>query len=616
MNPCKRGARASAAASFAKMKRLELLAPARDCASAVAAVDAGADAIYIGGARYGARHAAANSIDDIRRAADYAHLYGVRVHATLNTLLYDDELADAERQARELIAAGVDALIVQDMALRRMGLPVELHASTQTAVRTPADAAFLARAGFARVILERALSLDEIRAICRATTAEVECFVHGAICVGYSGQCYLSRSQSPRSGNRGECSQPCRLSYDLEDAAGRRIVRGKHLLSVRDLRLSDRLGALIDAGVTSFKIEGRLKDACYIRNVVAYYRQRLDEAIAARAACCRASVGETRLDFTPDPSKSFTRGETEYFFSGRTAGVASFDTPKSVGEFVGRVAACDASGFTLDRDAALAAGDGLCIGAEGASVNSVAGRRVVPNRLPATLRAGAAVYRNLDGRFRLQVERSRMRRVIPVAASVTVTPRRVTLRYTDCEGLTAEASREGRFEAAGDPARMAEQLRTQAARSGGTPFEVRRVAVADGGLFVPLSVVGALRREALEQLRLSRIGCVPERRILPEDPLARYPSETISAEGNVTNRLAERFYRDHGVRRIERGLDLEPSTAGRRVMRSAYCIRREIGECLRCGSRLKGELFLVRGAKRYRLAFDCQRCEMSLIDEK
>ena len=307
------------------MKRLELLAPARDYASAVAAVDAGADAIYIGGARFGARHAAANSVDDIRRAAEYAHLYGVRVHATLNTLLYDDELAAAERQARELVAAGVDALIVQDMALRRMSLPVELHASTQTAIRTPAEAAFLGSAGFARVILERALSLDEIRAICRATTAEVECFVHGAICVGYSGQCYLSRSMSARSGNRGECSQPCRLSYDLEDAAGRRILRGKHLLSVRDLNLADRLGALIDAGVTSFKIEGRLKDEGYIRNVVAYYRRRLDEAIASRGDCRRASVGETRLDFTPDPAKSFTRGESEYFLMGRSAGVASFD---------------------------------------------------------------------------------------------------------------------------------------------------------------------------------------------------------------------------------------------------------------------------------------------------
>ena len=554
------------------MKRLELLAPARDYASAVAAVDAGADAIYIGGARFGARHAAANSVDDIRRAAEYAHLYGVRVHATLNTLLYDDELAAAERQARELVAAGVDALIVQDMALRRMSLPVELHASTQTAIRTPAEAAFLG--------------------------------------------CYLSRSMSARSGNRGECSQPCRLSYDLEDAAGRRILRGKHLLSVRDLNLADRLGALIDAGVTSFKIEGRLKDEGYIRNVVAYYRRRLDEAIASRGDCRRASVGETRLDFTPDPAKSFTRGESEYFLMGRSAGVASFDTPKSVGEFVGRVAACDVRGFTLDRDAALAAGDGICIGADVTNVNSVEGRRIAPNRMPASIRPGAAVYRNLDSRFRLQLERSRMRRVIPAEACVTVASDRVTFRYTDCEGLSAEASREGVFEPAGDPAKMADGLRTQAARSGDTPFDVQRVEVTGAEWFVPLSLAGSLRREALAELRRLRVARVPEHRILAEDPCAPYPAAALSAEGNVTNRLAERFYRDHGVTRIERGLDLEASTAGRRVMRSAYCIRREIGECLLEGSRLGGDLFLVRGAKRYRLAFDCARCEMSLIDEK
>ena len=598
------------------MKRLELLAPARNYASAVAAVDAGADAIYIGGARFGARHAAANSADDIRRVVEYAHLYGVRVHATLNTLLYDDELAAAERQARELIAAGIDALIGQDMALRRMSLPVELHASTQTAIRTPEQAAFLARCGFARVILERALSLDEIRSICRATTAEVECFVHGAICVGYSGQCYLSRSMSVRSGNRGECSQPCRLSYDLEDASGRRIIRGKHLLSVRDLNLADRLGALIDAGVASFKIEGRLKDEGYIRNVVAYYRQRLDEAIASRGDCCRASVGETRLDFTPDPSKSFTRGESEYFFAGRTAGVASFDTPKSVGEFVGRVAACDARGFTLDRTVSLAPGDGICIGADGANVNSVEGRRIVPNRMPESVRSGAAVCRNLDNRFRLQLERSRMRRVIPATACVTVASDRVTFRYADCEGITAEVSREGTFEPAGDPVKMADLLRTQAAKSGDTPFEVRRVEVAGADRFVPVSLAGALRREALEELRRLRIARVPERRILPEDQHAPYPATELSAEGNVTNRLAEQFYRDHGVARIESGLDLSAATVGRRVMRSAYCIRREIGECLREGSRLRDDLFLVRGTKRYRLAFDCVHCEMSLIDEK
>ena len=265
-----------------KSRSVELLAPARDYDSVVAAVDYGADAVYIGGARFGARQAAGNSTEQIARAVEYAHRYGVRIHATLNTLLWDDELADAERQARELIAAGIDALIVQDMALRRMDLPVELHASTQVSNRTPEGARFLGEAGFARVILERNLSLDEIRAICAATQAEVECFVHGAICVGYSGRCFLSRSMSGRSGNRGACSQPCRLTYDLTDGRGRTYLTGKHLLSVRDLNLSDHLGELLDAGVRSFKIEGRLKDTNYIRNVVAYYRQAVDAALASR----------------------------------------------------------------------------------------------------------------------------------------------------------------------------------------------------------------------------------------------------------------------------------------------------------------------------------------------
>ncbi len=597
---------------------VELLAPAKDYEHGCAAVDCGADALYLGPPSIRARAGVPVSTPDIGRLCDYAHRFGVRVFVTMNTLLYEHELRRAESLARQVCRAGADALIVQDAAFLRMDLPpVELHASTQMFNMDPLRARFWASAGFSRIVLERAATLREIGIVAESVPdTEVEAFVHGAVCVSYSGRCYMSRSLGPRSGNRGECSQPCRLSYDLEDAAGRRILRGKHLLSVRDLNLSDRLGELIDAGVTSFKIEGRLKDTCYIRNVVAYYRQRLDEAIAARSDCRRASVGESRPDFAPDPSKSFTRGESEYFLAGRSAGVASFDTPKSVGEFVGRVAACDARGFTLDRDAALGAGDGLCIGADGTNVNSVEGRRVVPNRMPAALRRGAAVYRNLDSRFRLQVERSRMRRAIPATACVTVTPERATVRYTDCEGLSAEASREGRFEPAGDPAKMADLLRTQAARSGDTPFEVRRVEVAGAERFVPLSLIGALRREALEALRRVRAARVPERRILPEELHAPCPATVLSAEANVTNRLAEQFYRDHGVVRIERGLDLEASTAGRRVMRSAYCIRREIGECLRDGSRIQGDLFLVRGTKRYRLAFDCAHCEMSLTDER
>lgn len=598
------------------MKSVELLAPAKDLESAVAAVDYGADAVYMGGAKFGARAAAGNSTEQIARVAEYAHRYGVRVHATLNTLLYDDELEAAERQARELIAAGVDALIVQDMALRRMNLPVELHASTQMCNMTPAQARFLGESGFARVILERALSLGGIREICAATTAEVECFVHGAICVGYSGRCFLSRSMSGRSGNRGACSQPCRLTYDLTDGRGRTYIAGKHLLSVRDLNLSAHVGDLLDAGVSSFKIEGRLKGVDYIRNVVAWYRREVDAALAARPHLRRASVGESVPDFMPDTAKSFTRGESEYFFAGKRAGVASFDTPKAVGEYIGRVAQAEKNRFRLERDGALAAGDGICFltprGLVGTNVNAAGGVWVTPNRMDGIV-AGTEIYRNYDHRFNQLVGRSRTRRVIPAEVVAEASAEGVALRYTDCEGVTARAERRVALEPAKNAVANAATLRVQAVKGGDTVFAVRSAEVRGGEWFVPASLAAELRREGLEALLRARLARGIEHRILPEGT-AKYPGEGLTAEENVTNRLAEAFYRDHSVTRIERGLDTAASTAGHCVMRSAYCIRREIGECLKEHPRLRGELWLERGAFRYRLEFDCARCEMGLVD--
>ena len=601
------------------MKTVELLAPAKDCASAIAAIDCGADAVYIGGARFGARQAAGNSIEEIARVADYAHRFGARVHATLNTLLWDGELADAERQARALIGAGVDALIVQDMALRRMNLPVELHASTQVSVRTPETARFFGEAGFARIILERALSLDEIRAVCAATDAEVECFVHGALCVGYSGRCFLSRSMSERSGNRGACSQPCRLPWDLTDGTGRIFLKFKHLLSLRDLNLSERIGELIDAGVSSFKIEGRLKDTNYIRNVVAAYRQAIDKALASRPGVQRSSVGESLFDFAPDPSKSFTRGESEYFFDGRCAGVASFDTPKSVGERIGRVVRVEGRAFRLDRDSDLAPGDGICFVRDGellgTSVNAAEAGCILPNRIEG-IAPGTEIFRNCDHRFNRLLAASRTRRVIPASAQVEVSAHEVRLAYTDCEGVRAEVSRTAALDAAKNPQANAAALRTQASKSGDTIFRVDNVTVRGEERFVPASLVAELRREGLEKLLQARLALPRPHRILPENPAARYPSERIAADENVTNRLAEAFYRDHGVKHIESPLELAPSFDGACVMRSAYCIRREIGECLREHPRLRGDLYLQRGAQRYRLEFDCAHCEMKLISEK
>ena len=602
------------------MKRtVELLAPAKDLEAAIAAIDHGADAVYMGGARFGARRAAANSVDDVARAAEYAHRYGAKLYAALNTVIFDDELAEAERAARELIAADVDALIVQDMALRQMSLPVELHASTQAGCMTAEDAAFLEGCGFARVILERALSIDEIRDIRRAThDIDLECFVHGAICVGYSGRCFLSRSMSPRSGNRGECSQPCRLPYDLTDAAGRTVIAGKHLLSVRDMDLSQHLEEMMDAGVTSFKIEGRLKDVRYIKNVVSYYRDRLDGILARRwRDYTRSSCGRSEREFEPDPSKSFTRGATEYMFSGKSRGVASFDTPKAVGEYVGRVTGIARGSFRMEGAATLAAGDGICAvsaaGVAGTNVNRVEGATVEPNRM-AGITVGAEIYRNYDHRFSQALDRSRTRRTIGVWARVAMSTGGVGLRLVDEEGVEVRLWHSAALSDATGSVDMVETVRRVMGKCGGTIFRMEQVLVDGGYIFAPASLLAEVRREGLEALLREREGLGRPHRIMEDDGSARYPRAVVSRYENVTNRLAAEFYRRHGAMEIEAPLECAATTAGERVMVSSYCIRREIGQCLREQPTLRGELYLRHGASRYRLHFDCERCVMSLED--
>lgn len=600
------------------MRFTELLAPARDYATAVDAVDCGADAIYIGASKFGARHAASNTVDDVALAAEYAHRYGVRVYATLNTLLFDDELDEARRQAERIVAAGVDALIVQDFAYCRMGLDVELHASTQMCNMTPAQARFLADCGFSRIVLERALSLEDIRRISAATDVELEFFVHGAICVGHSGRCFLSRSTCERSGNRGVCSQPCRQSYDLTDGNRNVIIKGKHLLSLRDMALERRIGDLLDAGVTSFKIEGRLKDRVYVRNTVARYREVLDRQISMREGFARASSGVSRIGFTPDTAKSFTRGGTEYYIDGKRAGAASFDTPKAVGEYLGRVEAVSRNNFTL-KGTMPSAGDGICFmtdaGLVGTNINSVDGVRVFPNKMDG-ITAGTEVYRNFDKNFTRAVGSARLRRSIACRAGVVVTAGGVVMTFTDDDGFSASASASGTFGKAADSERMESVVRTQTAKSGDTVFDVVSVAVENAdGLFVPSSVLNGVRREGLSRLLEARAAKGLIHKLFRENRGVPYYKDSLTPQDNVTNRLAEEFFRDHGVQHIERGLDLRRPVAGECVMRTSYCLRREIGECLKEGSRLGGDLCLEHGTHRYLLRFDCSRCEMEIAVE-
>ncbi|MBO5962540.1 MAG: U32 family peptidase [Alistipes sp.] len=608
------------------MRKIELLAPAKDYDTAVDAIDCGADAVYIGAGKFGARHSATNPIEDIARVAEYAHRYGVKVYATLNTLLFDDELESAHAQALALIEAGVDALIVQDMAYWKMNLPIALHASTQTNCASIERVKFFEEMGFARAILERSLSKREIAEIRKATNIELEAFVHGAICVSQSGRCFFSRSTSERSGNRGECSQPCRLEYDLCNDKGETIIKSKHLLSVRDLDLSARLGEMIDLGITSFKIEGRLKDRTYVRNIVSLYRQLLDREIAKRNDIERSSVGRSTIEFEPNASRTFTRGAGEYLFDGKRRGVASFDTPKAMGEKVGKIVRVDRRGIVLDRKHDLTTGDGVCFIVNGSLIGTnvvgVEGERVQLNRYDGVA-VGVELFRNYNRLFSQAVERSRVKRTIAVDLHLRFEQDKIVLTATDETGCVGLSTAEYTYEEVRDVAKSEEALRRQLSRSGDTIFEVRNTEIESIG-FVPMSVVANLRREALANLEQSRLSNhssellsaslteVQNRR----ECKAQYPSKVLTPQDNVTNHLAREFYTECGVEEIAEGLDCRTSTIGEQVIISDYCIRREIGECLLEKPRLKGDLYLVRGTKKYRLSFDCKACQMKIIDEQ
>lgn len=601
------------------MKTIELLAPARDYEHGCAAVECGADALYVGAPGFGARADAAVSVEEIEKLCVYAHRFGVKVFVTMNTLVFEEELSEAERIAGEVYRAGADALIVQDLAFLRMNLPpIEIHASTQMFTMNPQRAKFWGEVGFSRIILERASTMEEIRAVAEAVPeVEIEAFVHGAICVAYSGKCYMSRSMSPRSGNRGACLQSCRLPFDLVDGQQKVLLRRKHLLSVQDLNLTEHLETMIEAGVTSFKIEGRLKDIHYVRNVVGWYRERLDALMAGRDDLCRASRGKTSMEFTPDPVKSFARGATDYYITGITQGVSSFDTPKSLGEAIGsvtRVTPYYIEGENFDR---LVSGDGVCFVAGdgklvGTHVNRVEGRRLYPNRMEG-MRAGTMLFRNYDHRFITALGRSRIHRQLSVTASVEVTAECLRLILKE-DRTTITCQRDGYFEEARNPQQALESIRTQVAKTGDTIYTVSQVEVHwDVPRFIPRSLLNELRREGIAQLdRVVATAYVPRLR-RSENRQACFPQEVLAGNENIVNSLSERFYREHGVKQIERGYDQASSFEGVEVMRMRYCLRREMGMCLRKSASSREKLFIETGQHRYELLFDCARCEMGVI---
>ena len=545
------------------------------------------------------------------------------------TLLRHDERPQAVRLHHELYDLGVDAVIIQDVGLLESGAPsvlppIALIASTQMHNHTPERVAFLEEVGFRRAILARELSLEQIRAIRARTSLELECFVHGALCTGYSGQCYLSYAIGGRSGNRGECAQPCRRKYSLVDADGRVLEPPRHLLSLRDLALDAELGALLDAGVTSFKIEGRLKDAAYVKNVVSWYRQQLDNALAERGLA-RASSGHSHVEFEPDVNKTFNRGYTTHFLHGRGEPSGAIDSPKMVGEPVGRVAAVQGDRFMLDTSLALHGGDGLTwFDAEGeltgTRVNAaepVGGQVRVTVEDSAGVHPGLEIFRNHDHVFLRQVEQSRPQRRIAVRLKLESTPEGFRLETIDEDGNKAVATLAGVKELAHKPAQAEETACRQLARAGDTAFDVVQVELAwDQAYFLPVSTLNELRRAALARLVKVREANRPRLEANLERNDVAYPESTLTYRGNVLNRQAAAFYRRHGVTEIEpaaeSGLDME----GRVVMRTRYCLQHQLGLCDGAGNRanVRQPLYLIDAdGRRYRLRFRCADCEMEVI---
>lgn len=603
---------------------VELLAPARDLECGRAAFACGADAVYIGAAEFGAREAAANSLDAIAALTAYAHRFWARVYVALNTILHDHELAAAERLALRLHEIGVDALIIQDAGLLECDLPpLPLIASTQMHNNTPEKVAFLQQVGFHRAILARELCLDEIRAIRRAAPRiELECFVHGALCVSYSGQCCLSYALEGRSDNRGQCAQPCRKSYRLVDLRGRVVHDGAHLLSLRDLNLSDHLPELLAAGVTSFKIEGRLKDMAYVANVVAQYRARLDAA-GGGTALRPSSSGVASPGFTPDLDKTFNRGYSAYFLHGRAGAVAFPPTPKMVGEDVGRVTKIDGDTMTVATTLPLHSGDGLCFfdkagELRGTPVNAVLGAAITVQST-AGIRVGTSLFRNHDHAFLTRIKTARMERRIRVRLTLLTVPGGVALLVRDEDGVEARYDVVCAVQAARKADAALATARRQLMKTGDSDYVCSEVAVeADPVPFLAVSVLNGMRRGALDALSAAREARRPRVTGGPVFNEVPYPERELAYLGNVLNRKAEAFYRRHGVTTIERAAESGLDMRGRKVMTTRYCLKEQLDLCPRAGTSGTSEepLILVdEDGNRLRVECDCTRCEMKIYLE-
>ena len=631
------------ATNISFMKKIELLSPAKNLEVGIAAINHGADAVYIGGPSFGAREKVGNSIEDIETLCRHAALFDAKVYVTMNTLLFDNELEDARKLAYDCWNAGVDALIVQDMALLNMDMPpIALHASTQCHNIDAEKVKFMEDVGFSQVVLARELSIEQIKDIRSKTTVPLEYFVHGALCVSYSGQCYLSHVIGGRSANRGACAQPCRLSWNLENAEGKRLVTNRHLLSLRDLNNSKNIEELIDAGISSFKIEGRLKDIDYVKNVTAFYRKTIDEIIERRDDICRSSCGESNPSFYPNPEKSFSRGFTDYFIHGRQKYIDAPYSPKSMGEYLGTIEKVKNKSVTIRTGKTLHNGDGLCFldrenNLLGFNVNAVAENKTRSLTQTVTSNSdismatrfkieGSKIFRNSDLVWQKEVEKSQGNRKMKIDLIFTDTEDgfalSAKLHDTDSEYITTYLSTEK--EIANNAEKALENIKSKLSQWGDTEFTVVGTRLATSvqttAYFIRASVLGEMKKDLVEKLRsylIEKHRDERERRdITSSQQNVIYPKEHLSYLGNVINKKAKEFYEFHGVKDIEDGLEIIKSNDELVVMTTKHCIRYANNICSKEIGKPATSLYLVNDKGRFRLDFDCRNCCMKVIKEK
>ena len=605
------------------MRSIELLSPAKNLECGLAAINHGADAVYIGAEKFGARQAAANTVQDIAALVQYAHTFNARVYAALNTILEDKELEPARQLIWQLYEVGVDALIIQDMGILQLDLPpIDLHASTQTDNRTAEKVLFLEKAGFSQVVLARELSLEQIKAISAQTSVALEVFVHGALCVSYSGQCYISEALAGRSANRGACAQYCRLPYNLVDASGSVLLEKKHILSLKDLDLSEHLANLLEAGVRSFKIEGRLKEVSYVKNTTAYYRKKLDAILSGSTQFKQASSGKTSFYFNPDPQKTFFRGATDYFINERKPDICSYDTPKSVGAYIGSVSAVDSSFLELDTNQLLHNGDGLCFldkegGFSGFRVNRVEGNRVYPLSMPKIVR-GVHLYRNFDIDFDKQLAKTSSERKIALTIRFSETPDGFLLDLSDEDNNQVSFPCVAQKEIALKGDKAMDTIRLQLSKLGNTIFAVEAIHLdLSEPYFIPSSHLGEWRRlaiEVLENLRSNKYQANLDNRVKVLPSYHPYVDNKLSYLGNVHNALAEAFYKQHGVTDIDPSFEKnQPSDVPLMFIR--HCVKYSLGACAKYpgGAKILTNIpnepyYLLRDGVRLSVSFDCAQC--------